>query len=80
MTLRLVAIMGIVLALCMGAFALIANSYHQQVLEEAGQIIEASHVVIELLSDQEELPSTANANKNPLSLQDYRRRFDCCRS
>ena len=38
MTLRLVAIMGIVLALCMGAFALIANSYHQQVLEEAGQI------------------------------------------
>jgi signal transduction histidine kinase len=30
--------MTIVLALCMGAFALIANSYHQQVLAEAGQI------------------------------------------
>lgn len=38
MTLRLVAVMTIVLALCMGAFALIANSYHQQVLAEAGQI------------------------------------------
>jgi len=42
MTLRLVALMSVVLLLCLGAFGLIANHYHQQVLEEAAQIASRS--------------------------------------
>ena len=38
MTLRLVALMGVVLLLCLGAFGLLANHYQQQVLDEAAEI------------------------------------------
>lgn len=38
MTLRLVALMGVVLLLCLGAFGLLANHYHQQVMDEAAAI------------------------------------------
>jgi len=42
MTLRLVALMSVVLLLCLGAFGLIANHYHQQVMEEAAKIASES--------------------------------------
>ena len=42
MTLRLVALMGVVLLLCLGAFGLLANHYQQQVMDEAAEIASQS--------------------------------------
>ncbi len=42
MTLRLVTLMSVVLLLCLGAFGLIANHYHQQVMAEAAKIASES--------------------------------------
>lgn len=42
MTLRLVALMSVVLVLCLGAFGLIANHYQQQVMAEAAKIASES--------------------------------------
>jgi len=42
MTLRLIAVMGVVLLLCLGAFGLLANHYHKQVMDEAAHIASES--------------------------------------
>ena len=42
MTLRLVALMGVLLLLCLGAFGLLANHYQQQVMDEAAEIASQS--------------------------------------